>query len=31
MNCAAWLAFWLWALGRTDGVWKRVRYSAGEA
>jgi poly-beta-1,6-N-acetyl-D-glucosamine synthase len=26
LNAAAWLGFWVWALGRTGSVWNRTRY-----
>jgi len=26
LNAAAWLAFWVWICGRTEGVWKKVAY-----
>ena len=26
LNAAAWLAFWVWILGRTEGAWKKVVY-----
>jgi cellulose synthase/poly-beta-1,6-N-acetylglucosamine synthase-like glycosyltransferase len=26
LNAAAWLAFWIWICGRTDGAWRKVAY-----
>jgi poly-beta-1,6-N-acetyl-D-glucosamine synthase len=26
LNAAAWLAFWVWVCGRTEGAWKKVAY-----
>jgi cellulose synthase/poly-beta-1,6-N-acetylglucosamine synthase-like glycosyltransferase len=26
LNAAAWLAFWVWICGRTEGAWKKVAY-----
>jgi poly-beta-1,6-N-acetyl-D-glucosamine synthase len=26
LNAAAWLAFWVWICGRTEGAWKKVTY-----
>ncbi len=26
LNAAAWLAFWVWACGRTGGAWRKVAY-----
>ena len=26
LNAAAWLAFWVWILGRAEGSWKKVSY-----
>ena len=26
LNAAAWLAFWVWLCGRTEGAWKKVAY-----
>jgi cellulose synthase/poly-beta-1,6-N-acetylglucosamine synthase-like glycosyltransferase len=26
LNVAAWLAFWVWICGRTEGAWKKVAY-----
>jgi poly-beta-1,6-N-acetyl-D-glucosamine synthase len=28
VNAAAWLAFWVWIRGRSDGAWKKVAYDA---
>ena len=28
LNAAAWMAFWVWALGRADRSWKKVLYVA---
>jgi cellulose synthase/poly-beta-1,6-N-acetylglucosamine synthase-like glycosyltransferase len=28
VNAAAWLAFWVWICGRSDGAWKKVAYDA---
>lgn len=29
LNAAAWLAFWVWATGRTTASWTRTRYRPG--
>jgi cellulose synthase/poly-beta-1,6-N-acetylglucosamine synthase-like glycosyltransferase len=26
LNAAAWVAFWMWICGRTEGAWKKVTY-----
>jgi biofilm PGA synthesis N-glycosyltransferase PgaC len=26
LNAAAWLAFWVWVCGRTEGAWRKVAY-----
>ena len=26
LNAAAWVAFWVWICGRTEGAWKKVAY-----
>jgi hypothetical protein len=26
LNAAAWLAFWIWICGRTEGAWRKVAY-----
>jgi poly-beta-1,6-N-acetyl-D-glucosamine synthase len=26
LNSAAWVAFWVWAAGRTDGAWGKAKY-----
>ena len=26
LNAAAWLAFWVWICGRTEGAWRKVAY-----
>ncbi len=33
LNAAAWVAFWVWLLGRTGSAWRKTEYrgSAGEA
>ncbi len=31
LNAAAWVAFWVWALGRTEKSWVKVAYRAGIA
>jgi cellulose synthase/poly-beta-1,6-N-acetylglucosamine synthase-like glycosyltransferase len=31
LNAAAWLAFWVWASGRTELSWAKVRHSASAA
>lgn len=31
LNCAAWMAFWVWALGQTAGTWKKIQYAETEA
>jgi cellulose synthase/poly-beta-1,6-N-acetylglucosamine synthase-like glycosyltransferase len=28
LNSAAWVAFWVWALGRANGSWRRASYAA---
>jgi cellulose synthase/poly-beta-1,6-N-acetylglucosamine synthase-like glycosyltransferase len=28
VNAAAWLAFWVWICGRSDGAWKKIAYDA---
>ena len=30
LNCAAWLAFWVWATGRADKTWTKAQYQAAE-
>jgi cellulose synthase/poly-beta-1,6-N-acetylglucosamine synthase-like glycosyltransferase len=27
LNAAAWLGFWVWVLGRTEGSWRKVSYA----
>jgi poly-beta-1,6-N-acetyl-D-glucosamine synthase len=31
LNAAAWMAFWVWALGRADRSWKKVLYHPASA
>jgi cellulose synthase/poly-beta-1,6-N-acetylglucosamine synthase-like glycosyltransferase len=28
LNCAAWVALWVWAAGRTEGAWVKVKYKS---
>jgi len=31
LNCAAWLAFWIWLLGKSSRSWTKILYSAPPA
>ena len=31
LNCAAWLAFWVWVSGQAGQSWRKVDYGSGAA